>query len=150
MKKIKNFGDFVNESYDSILENKSEKTFVNKLTDLYKSLLKKEEKSESHFIHDFILSKIYAIYDKKFGDKKELEKNDYDEALSLLKADIEKFRESSKYEKEQAKFLEKKEKNKKKKAEQEAKFKQQEEKAGRPYTPPADNDDDDDDDEEDD
>ena len=148
MKNIKNFGEFVNETY-SIFEGKSEKTFVNKLTDLSKSLLNKVEKKESHFIHDFILSKIYSIYDKKFGDKEELEEKDYEEALTLLKADIEKFRESSKYEKEETKFLEKQEKKKKKKAEQEAKFKEQEEKAGRTYTPPSNEDDDDDDDDDD-
>lgn len=148
MKNIKNFGEFVNETY-SIFESKTEKKFIDKLTELSKSLLKKEEKKESHFIHDFILSKIYSIYDKKFGDKKELEEKDFNEALDSLKSDIEKFRESSKYKKEEEKFLEKQEKNKKKKAEQEAKFKEQEEKAGRPYTPPSKEEDDDDDDDDD-
>jgi hypothetical protein len=150
MKIIKNFGDFVNESYDSIFESKSESQFISKLTSLSKPLLNKAEKKESHFIHDFILDKIYSIYDSKFASKEDLSDKDYKEALDLLKDKIEEFRNSKKYEREQAKFSEKQEKLKKKKAEGEEKFKQQELAAGRTYTPPSEKDDDDDDDDDDD
>ena len=143
-KLITNFGQF-----EKLNENKSESQFITKLGGLSKSLLNKMEKKESHFIHDFIIDKIYSIYDRKFSSKKEFTENDYHSALELLKDEIEKFRESKKYKTAQEKFLEKQEKSNKKKAETEENFKRQELAAGRPYTAPKESDDDDDDDDDD-
>jgi hypothetical protein len=156
MKNIKNFGEFITEALSQEEINKrirSEKLFVNKLTDLSLNMLTDFEKKGFHFVHEFILNTLYRIYDGQYEEKANsigLDDNDYQSALNRLNQSIIEFRQDKKYKKLEGELLTKIAKAKAKADKLEARFKEQELGKGRPYTAPTetelDMDDDDDED----
>jgi hypothetical protein len=87
MKIIKNFGEFINESYDSILEGKEHK-FADKLETIVasksKHLTQDEKDDNEAAIHTKIGMWAMSIFDKLKLKDKEISEADYEKAFGMI------------------------------------------------------------------